>query len=103
MSEQEPRHILLLSGGKDSTALALYMHDNYPEIDLEYVFMRAALDVKIKHIQRYNGMSHLRWWLQGRNRGDGFEGDLRKSPVGRLYGRLLGRRSDTLWAVGGIK
>lgn len=35
---KEPRHILLLSGGKDSTALALYMRDHRPEIDLEYVF-----------------------------------------------------------------
>jgi hypothetical protein len=33
-----PRHLLLLSGGKDSTALALYMRDRYPEIDVEYVF-----------------------------------------------------------------
>jgi len=38
MTDQAARHILLLSGGKDSTALALYMYDNYPEIDLEYVF-----------------------------------------------------------------
>lgn len=30
------RHILSLSGGKDSTALAIYMHDRIP--DLEYVF-----------------------------------------------------------------
>lgn len=35
---KEPRHILLLSGGKDSTALALYMRDRYSEIELEYVF-----------------------------------------------------------------
>jgi 3'-phosphoadenosine 5'-phosphosulfate sulfotransferase (PAPS reductase)/FAD synthetase len=35
---QEPRHILLISGGKDSTALALYMRDHRPEVDLEYVF-----------------------------------------------------------------
>jgi 3'-phosphoadenosine 5'-phosphosulfate sulfotransferase (PAPS reductase)/FAD synthetase len=30
------RHILGLSGGKDSTALAIYMRDRVPE--LEYVF-----------------------------------------------------------------
>lgn len=35
---KDARHILLLSGGKDSTALALYMRDHYPEIELEYVF-----------------------------------------------------------------
>lgn len=32
------RHICLISGGKDSTALALYMRDQHPEIDMEYVF-----------------------------------------------------------------
>ncbi len=32
----EPRHILSLSGGKDSTALAIYMRDKVPE--MEYVF-----------------------------------------------------------------
>ena len=30
------RHILMLSGGKDSTALAIYMRDRVP--DMEYVF-----------------------------------------------------------------
>ncbi len=35
MSDQ-PRHILSLSGGKDSTALAIYMRDRVPE--MEYVF-----------------------------------------------------------------
>jgi len=34
----EERHILGLSGGKDSAALALYMRDNYPDLDIEYFF-----------------------------------------------------------------
>jgi 3'-phosphoadenosine 5'-phosphosulfate sulfotransferase (PAPS reductase)/FAD synthetase len=38
MSKQTLRHILLLSGGKDSTALAIYMRDRHPEINMEYVF-----------------------------------------------------------------
>lgn len=38
MVENNLRHICLVSGGKDSTALAIYMRDNYPEIDMEYVF-----------------------------------------------------------------
>jgi len=38
MADQTMRHVLLLSGGKDSTALALYMRERYPEIDMEYVF-----------------------------------------------------------------
>lgn len=32
----KPRHILMLSGGKDSTALAIHMRDRVPE--MEYVF-----------------------------------------------------------------
>lgn len=36
MSEQKTRHILSLSGGKDSSALAVYMKDRVPE--MEYVF-----------------------------------------------------------------
>lgn len=30
------RHLLGISGGKDSAALAIYMKDNYPELDMEY-------------------------------------------------------------------
>lgn len=38
MNAQKPvRHILSLSGGKDSTALAIYMRDRVPE--MEYVFL----------------------------------------------------------------
>jgi 3'-phosphoadenosine 5'-phosphosulfate sulfotransferase (PAPS reductase)/FAD synthetase len=32
------RHVLGISGGKDSAALAVYMRLNYPEIDVEYFF-----------------------------------------------------------------
>ncbi len=32
------RHILGLSGGKDSTALALYLNNKYPDLDIEYYF-----------------------------------------------------------------
>ncbi|MGJ8674330.1 MAG: phosphoadenosine phosphosulfate reductase family protein [Pseudoalteromonas sp.] len=31
-------HVLGLSGGKDSAALAMYMRDNYPELDMHYYF-----------------------------------------------------------------
>jgi hypothetical protein len=31
-------HLLGLSGGKDSAALAVYMRQNYPELDIEYFF-----------------------------------------------------------------
>jgi 3'-phosphoadenosine 5'-phosphosulfate sulfotransferase (PAPS reductase)/FAD synthetase len=38
MTEKLTRHVLLLSGGKDSTALAIYMRDQHPEVEMEYVF-----------------------------------------------------------------
>jgi 3'-phosphoadenosine 5'-phosphosulfate sulfotransferase (PAPS reductase)/FAD synthetase len=38
MTDKPRRHVVLLSGGKDSTALALYMKDKRPELDVEYVF-----------------------------------------------------------------
>jgi len=37
-TNQELRHVVLLSGGKDSTALALYMRDKHPEVEFEYLF-----------------------------------------------------------------
>ncbi len=36
MADQPVRHILSLSGGKDSAALAIYMRDRVP--DMEYIF-----------------------------------------------------------------
>lgn len=32
------RHVLGLSGGRDSAALAVFMRDNHPELDIEYFF-----------------------------------------------------------------
>ena len=32
------RHILSLSGGKDSTALAIHMRKTRPDLEMEYVF-----------------------------------------------------------------
>ena len=36
--ENKQKHVLGLSGGKDSAALAVYMRDNYPQLDIEYFF-----------------------------------------------------------------
>ncbi len=40
----EPRHILGLSGGKDSTALALFMRDRVPQ--MEYVFCDTGCELR---------------------------------------------------------
>ena len=34
----DARHVLGLSGGRDSAALAVYMSQNHPELDIEYFF-----------------------------------------------------------------
>lgn len=38
MSNEKIKHVLGLSGGKDSSALAIFMRDNYPDLDIEYFF-----------------------------------------------------------------
>lgn len=38
MNGTATRHVVMLSGGKDSTALALYLRDRHPERHFEYVF-----------------------------------------------------------------
>lgn len=38
MSEKKIKHVLGLSGGKDSAALAVYMRDHYPELEIDYFF-----------------------------------------------------------------
>ena len=64
--EPELRHIVSVSGGKDSAALAVYLKQKYPEIPAEYVFcdtgtelpetseylekMEAVLGVKVKSL-----------------------------------------------------
>lgn len=71
------RHILSLSGGKDSTALAIFMRDHHPEIEMEYVFcdtdkelaetyeylakLEAFLGKKIERLRDERGFDH---WLK---------------------------------------
>lgn len=74
-----PRHILSLSGGKDSTALAIYMRDRVA--NMEYVFcdtnkelpetydylnqVEAYLGKKITHIEDVRGFDHWLTLFQG--------------------------------------
>jgi len=75
MAEKHVRHILSLSGGKDSTALAIFMRDRVPE--MEYVFcdtqkelpetyeyldrLQAFLGKPIIRLNAQRGFDH---WLQ---------------------------------------
>lgn len=38
MTNPKIRHVLGISGGKDSTALAIYLRNRYPELEIEYYF-----------------------------------------------------------------
>jgi len=74
MSKKKVRHILGLSGGKDSTALAVLLHKEIPE--MEYFFcdthkelqetydyldrIKARLGIKINYLQAERGFDH---WL----------------------------------------
>jgi 3'-phosphoadenosine 5'-phosphosulfate sulfotransferase (PAPS reductase)/FAD synthetase len=60
--EKNTRHILALSGGKDSTALAIYMKDKVPE--MEYVFCDTEKELKetydfLDKLEVYSSASRL--------------------------------------------
>ncbi len=42
----ETKHILGLSGGKDSAALAVHMNKKYPDLDIEYFFTDTSYELK---------------------------------------------------------
>jgi len=54
---QSVRHILSLSGGKDSTALAIYMRDRLPE--MEYVFCDTRMELR----ETYEYLSRVEAYL----------------------------------------
>jgi 3'-phosphoadenosine 5'-phosphosulfate sulfotransferase (PAPS reductase)/FAD synthetase len=76
MGKKPVRHILGLSGGKDSTALAIFMRLHHPEVSLEYFFcdthkelpetyeylerIKARLGIKIHYLELARGFDH---WL----------------------------------------
>ena len=71
---KKTRHILCLSGGKDSTALAIHLRRTRPELELEYVFtdtlkelqetydylnrLEALLGIKIVRLNARAGFDH---------------------------------------------
>lgn len=59
------RHILSLSGGKDSTALAIFMRQNYPELPMEYVFLDTGEELPetysyLEKVETYLGKEIIR-------------------------------------------
>lgn len=71
------RHVLGLSGGKDSAALAVYMNHYYPELPIEYFFTDTGKElpevyeflgklegVLGRQVQRLNPGRDFDWWLR---------------------------------------
>lgn len=74
------RHVLGISGGKDSAALAVYMRDHHPELDIEYFFTDTGEELPEVHeflgklegylgkpIARLNPGRDFRFWLRQYN------------------------------------
>lgn len=86
MVDNNIRHILLLSGGKDSTALAIYMRNKYPEVNMEYVFTDTQKELRetyqfLNRVEAYLGKDIIR--LQSGLGEKGFDHYL------KLYGGYL--------------
>jgi hypothetical protein len=61
----EVRHVLGISGGKDSAALAVYLKEHCPELDIEYYFCDTGKELKetyrfIDNLQAYLGKEIVR-------------------------------------------
>ncbi|WP_324680902.1 phosphoadenosine phosphosulfate reductase family protein [Hymenobacter sp. GOD-10R] len=55
-----PRHVLGISGGKDSAALAIYLRHKHPELDIEYYFCDTGKELPetytlISNLENYLG------------------------------------------------
>ena len=57
--EKKVKHVLGISGGKDSAALAVYMRDNHPEIDIDYFFTDTGKELP----EVYSCLSKLEGYL----------------------------------------
>lgn len=74
------RHVLGISGGKDSAALAVFMRDRHPELEIEYFFTDTGEELPEVHeflgklegylgkpIERLNPGRDFRFWLKQYN------------------------------------
>ena len=97
------RHVLGLSGGRDSAALAVYMRQNHPEIDVDYFFTDTGKElpevyeflVKLegflgKPILRLNPDRDFDFWLKQYN-------NFLPSPLTRWCTRQLKIRPFEQW------
>jgi 3'-phosphoadenosine 5'-phosphosulfate sulfotransferase (PAPS reductase)/FAD synthetase len=60
MQNKPLRHVMGISGGKDSAALAIYLRKNHPELDIEYYFCDTGKELDetytlISNLENYLG------------------------------------------------
>lgn len=102
MSDRE-KHVLGLSGGRDSAALAVYMRQHHPELDIDYFFTDTGKELPEvyeylgrlegflgKPIQRLNPDRDFDFWLKQYN-------DFLPSPQTRWCTRQLKLRPFEQW------
>lgn len=95
------RHLLGISGGKDSAALAIYMKDKYPQLDIEYYTCDTGKELEetyqlIKNLEIYLGKKIIQLQAtDGRNE-DPFDHFL------KMYGGYL-PSSNSRWCTKKLK
>lgn len=103
MTKQKVRHVLGLSGGRDSAALAVYMRQNHPDLDIDYFFTDTGKELPevyefLGRLEGFLGQPILRlnpdrdfdFWLKQYN-------DFLPSPQTRWCTRQLKLRPFEQW------
>ena len=103
MSERREKHVLGLSGGKDSAALAVHMRQHHPDIDIDYFFTDTGKELPEvyeylgrlegflgKSIVRLNPDRDFDFWLKRYN-------NFLPSPQTRWCTRVLKLRPFEQW------
>ncbi|MEQ1500540.1 MAG: phosphoadenosine phosphosulfate reductase family protein, partial [Parcubacteria group bacterium] len=72
------RHVLGISGGKDSAALAIYLRDKYPRLNIEYYFCDTGKELPetyslVKNLETYLGKKIARILAAGGSHEDPFD------------------------------
>lgn len=102
-STQTPWHVLGLSGGRDSAALAVYMRQNHPQLEVDYFFTDTGKELPevyefLNRLEGFLGKPILRlnpdrdfdFWLKRYN-------DFLPSPQSRWCTRMLKLRPFEQW------
>jgi len=80
------RHLLGISGGKDSAALAIYLHTRYPELDIEYYFCDTGKELK----ETYQLINELEGYLGKRIERRKAANESHKSPFDHFLSKYDG-------------